>query len=211
MKLFILDIDGLLIDEDQFDRECYIKAINQELNIQVTADELCKLNVTDASALDHFIECYQIKESRSVLHRQVEKTYYQLLRQALIERNYSDQDKAKVHNLFSELKARKDLHLAVVSSHWGSIAKLKLWAMGIELNRLTFASASDALHFVDVVALASFRAKQDAGELFAERLLISDAEAACKIAKELKDTWLSYEQAAALDINIAYVREYEAA
>lgn len=55
MKLLILDIDGLLIDEDQFDRECYIKAINQELNIQVTADELCKLNVTDASALDHFI------------------------------------------------------------------------------------------------------------------------------------------------------------
>ncbi|MCW8329830.1 HAD family hydrolase [Photobacterium sp. SDRW27] len=176
MNLFLIDIDGALVDSEHIGVECYTQAVQDVLGIHVDADWSQYKNVTDAGVLDEIITKHQISESRSLIHRQVESRYLALINSYLAEHPTEVTQLQGAKDFIEQMRERKDTHLAIATGGWESAAKLKLRAAGIDVSNMTFASSSDAMSRTEIMALAAFRAKQDSGVTFDRRVFFGDGE-----------------------------------
>lgn len=82
-NLFLLDIDGALVDSKNLELNCYVKAVKDVLGIEMDTDLSHYSNLTDAGVLDELIAKHGISESRSLIHRKVESRYSELVQQAI--------------------------------------------------------------------------------------------------------------------------------
>ena len=171
MNLFLIDIDGALVDSETVDLECYTQAVQDVLGIHIDADWSQYQNVTDSGVLDEIITKHQITASRSLIHRQVESRYLLLIRDYLAKHPTDVSQIQGAKEFIEQMRSREDTHVAIATGGWESAAKLKLRAAGIDITNMTFASSSDAMSRTEIMALAAFRAKQDSGVTFDRRVL----------------------------------------
>jgi len=176
MNLFLMDIDGALVDSEHVGQECYTQAVQDVLGIHIDTDWSQYKNVTDAGVLDEIIIKYQVNKSRSLIHRQVENRYLALITAYLAEHPTEVCQIQGAKDFIEQMRERKDTHIAIATGGWESAAKLKLRAVGIDVSNMTFASASDAMSRTEIMALAAFRAKQDSGVTFDRRVFFGDGE-----------------------------------
>lgn len=176
MNLFLIDIDGALVDSEHLGAECYTKAVQDVLGIHIDADWSSYNNVTDAGVLDEVITRHQICESRSLIHRQVERHYLELIRNYMAQHPAEPCQIQGAREFIEQMCARKDTHVAIATGGWESAARLKLRAAGIDVSNITFASSSDAVSRTEIMALAAFRAKQDSGLTFDRRVVFGNGE-----------------------------------
>ncbi|GAB3524513.1 HAD hydrolase-like protein [Photobacterium alginatilyticum] len=171
MNLFLIDIDGALVDSESVDMKCYTQAVQDVLGIHIEEDWSHYRNVTDSGVLDEIITKHKITDSRSLIHRQVEARYLQLI-QDYLAKNPSEVSQIQgAKDFIDQMREREDTHVAIATGGWESAAKLKLRAAGIDIANMTFASSSDAMSRTEIMALAAFRAKQDSGATFQRRVL----------------------------------------
>ncbi|MGF1723972.1 HAD hydrolase-like protein [Photobacterium nomapromontoriensis] len=176
MNLFLIDIDGALVNSEKIDWACYSQAVKDVLGIEMDMDLSNYTNLTDAGVLDAIIVHHGVTASRSLVHRQVETRYIALINEELHSHPDFVSAIQGAQDFLLELRSRKDTHIAVATGGWESAAKLKLRAVGIDLSDVTFTSSSDALSRTEIMALAAFRAKQDSGYTFERRIVFGHGE-----------------------------------
>lgn len=176
MNLFLIDIDSTLVDSEQLGAECYTQAVRDVMGIHIDADWSTYNNVTDAGVLDEIIIRFQIKENRSLIHRQVEKRYLELIKEHLGEKPAEISQIQGAREFIEQMRQREDTHVAIATGGWESAARLKLRAAGIDVSDMTFTSSSDAMSRTEIMALAAFRAKQDSGMSFDRRVVFGNGE-----------------------------------
>ncbi|PSW21523.1 haloacid dehalogenase-like hydrolase [Photobacterium sanctipauli] len=185
MNLFLIDIDGALVDSENVDLSCYVRAVHDVLGIDMDTDLSHYSNLTDAGVLDELIAQHQVSESRSLIHRKVEQRYLALISEAL-KNNPEDVSMVQgAQDFIAKMRERDDTHIAIATGGWESAAKLKLRAAGIDVDNVTFTSSSDAMSRTEIMALAAFRAKQDSGYTFDRRVVFGHGERNKHASQEL--------------------------
>ncbi|OAN18090.1 hydrolase, haloacid dehalogenase-like family protein [Photobacterium jeanii] len=185
MNLFLLDVDGTLVNSKVLDQRCLTQAISDVLGVTIDPDWSHYQNVTDSGVLDEILSKHQIDESRSLVHRKVEARYLELVRTEMATHPHAEYQIEGAKEFVSHLAQRADTHVAIATGGWESVAKLKLRTVGIDTSSLTFASSSDAISRTEIMALATFRAKQDSGAVFERRVVIGDGEWNRNASREL--------------------------
>ena len=175
-NLFLLDIDGALVDSKHLELDCYVKAVNEVLDIKMDTDLTQYANLTDAGILDELIAKHGITSSRSVLHRKVERRYFKLIQEEIKHHPELISETKGAGEFLRKVGKQPDTHIAIATSGWESTAKLRLRAAGLDIGNVTFASSSDALSRTEIMALAAFRAKQDAGVAFERRVVFANGD-----------------------------------
>ncbi|MGF1702814.1 HAD hydrolase-like protein [Photobacterium makurazakiensis] len=185
MNLFLIDIDGALVDSENTDLHCYVHAVHDVLGIEMNPDLSLYSNLTDAGVLDELIVKHNVTTSRSLIHRKVESRYLSLINEAL-KNNPDDVCMVQgAQDFILKMNERKDTHIAIATGGWESAAKLKLRAAGLDVENVTFTSSSDAVSRTEIMALAAFRAKQDSGYTFDRRVVFGHGERNKHASQEL--------------------------
>ncbi|KXF82014.1 HAD family hydrolase [Enterovibrio coralii] len=175
MNLFMLDVDGTLIDSYDFDSECFRSAVEEVMGIEL-ADWEHFTNVTDVGILEELIGQQGMRQERMRILREVKSLFLQKLR-AYIASNSNDLVATPGAIAFvNDMKAHENVVLAIATGGWEESAKMKLRAAGFDISGVSFASCSDAMTRSEIMALAAFRAKQDTGAMFSRRVYFGDGE-----------------------------------
>lgn len=189
MNLFLIDIDGALVKSDSVDLDCYSKAVEDVLGFRPefeSDDELAHYkSLTDAGRLDELMMKYQIRESRTLVHRKVESCYLARLNAAMGDKPQALVVSPGAQDFLTNIRKRKDTYVAIATGAWESVARLKLRAAGLDIANMTMASSSDALNRTEIMALAAFRSKQDSGQVFSRRVVFGQGTQSRHASQEL--------------------------
>lgn len=156
--LAVFDIDGTLTQTNEVDDECFLRAIREVLELDVTPDWTDAPHVTDTGLTSWICERYsgrplKQEESAAILTRFIE--------------NLETERDARPHrfapisgatDVFARLGAR-DWHSAMATGAWKDSAHLKLRAAGIDPALTPLATSSDASTRIEILELAVRRAQ----------------------------------------------------
>ncbi|MGF1705383.1 HAD family hydrolase [Enterovibrio baiacu] len=176
MYLFMLDVDGTLIDSYDFDSECFRSAIEEVMGVQLTDELGAFLNVTDIGILEELIEQQGMRENRMKILRDVKSVFLTKLRAYIASNSHELQASPGAIQFVNDMKMHPNVVLAIATGGWEESARMKLRAAGFDISHVSFASCSDAMTRSEIMALAAFRAKQDTGALFTRRVYFGDGE-----------------------------------
>ncbi|MDV5168593.1 HAD hydrolase-like protein [Photobacterium rosenbergii] len=210
-NLFLLDIDGALVDSKNLELDCYVIAVKDVLGIEMDTDLSHYSNLTDAGVLDELIARHGISESRSLIHRKVEHRYSELVQQAIKESPETVSEVMGAKAFLDQMQDQQDTHIAIATSSWASTAKMMLRAAGIDISNVTFASSSDVLSRTEIMALAAFRAKQDSGVVFDRRVVFANGERNKNASQELGYDYVEVGNVSGNHPHIPNLTHYQAA
>ncbi|MEZ9526247.1 HAD family hydrolase [Enterovibrio norvegicus] len=176
MYLFMLDVDGTLIDSYDFDSECFRSAIEDVMGVQLTDELGTFLNVTDIGILEELIEQQGMRENRMKILRDVKSVFLSKLRAYIASNSHELKASPGAIQFVNDMKMHPSVVLAIATGGWEESARMKLRAAGFDISQVSFASCSDAMTRSEIMALAAFRAKQDTGALFTRRVYFGDGE-----------------------------------
>ncbi|KLV05214.1 hydrolase, haloacid dehalogenase-like family protein [Photobacterium aquae] len=183
--LFLIDIDGALVESKALELECYFRAVEEVLGITVDIDRSQFKHSTDAGVLDELLTRYQTAGNRMLNHRKVEQRYLALMNEALAITPEKVKVAPGVHDFLANIAPSEDCYLAIATSGWESAARVKLRAVGLDISTFTFATSSDAMSRTEIMALAAFRAKQDSGLTFERCIVLGEGAQNRDASKEL--------------------------
>ena len=176
MNLFMLDVDGTLIDNYDFDFVCFRSAVEEVLGIELTDDWDTFTNVTDVGVLEELIEQLGLRQDRMRILREAKALFLKKLREYIFSNKHDLVATPGAIEFVNDMKAHPNVVLAIATGGWEESAKMKLSAAGLDVDGVSFASCSDAMTRSEIMALAAFRAKQDTGEIFTRRVYFGDGE-----------------------------------
>ncbi|CZF78576.1 haloacid dehalogenase-like hydrolase [Grimontia celer] len=176
MNLFMLDVDGTLIDSYDFDSDCFRSAVEEVVGIELTDDWGAFTNVTDVGILEELIEQQGMRQERMRILREVKALFLQKLREYISSNKNDLTATPGAIEFVNDMKAHPNVVLAIATGGWEESAKMKLSAAGFDVTGVSFASCSDAMTRSEIMALAAFRAKQDTGAVFTRRVYFGDGE-----------------------------------
>ena len=158
MHLVLFDIDGTLVDSDEFDSELYVAAVRKVLGIEIGDDWSAYRNVTDGGILDEIIDNAGLNADRLRIHSEVKAVFAGLVSEYLDEREGRLPEIEGAGTFLAELKSLPDVSMALATGGWEETARMKLRAAGLDRYSLPLASGSDALTRVEIMQIAENRA-----------------------------------------------------
>ncbi len=158
MHLIAFDIDGTLIDSDEFDSELFVQAVQTVLAIDIDDDWSAYRHVTDGGILDEIIDNEGIKTDRLRVHSDVRATFVGLVADYLNGRGGRLREIPGARTFLAELRSRPDVAIALATGGWEETARMKLRAAGLNPDEPSFASGSDAIRRVEIMQIAEQRA-----------------------------------------------------
>jgi len=165
MHVILFDIDGTLVDSDQFDSELYVAAVRETLGIEIGDDWSAYRNVTDGGILDEIIDNAGLTASRLRIHSEVKAVFAGLVSEYLDEREGRLPEIEGAGAFVTALESIPEVLMALATGGWEETARMKLRAAGLDRYSLPLASGSDALTRVEIMQIAENRALdgRDAG------------------------------------------------
>lgn len=158
MHLVMFDIDGTLIQSNEFDGMLFVKAVSDVLGISISSNWEEYRHVTDAGILDESINVYEVTGDRDQIHRDVKARYVELTRQYIDKNNLEIKEIAGACSFISGLRTRENVRIAFATGSWEETAIMKLNTVGIETEGIAFASSSDETSRTMIMGLAQKRA-----------------------------------------------------
>lgn len=165
MHLILFDIDGTLVDSDEFDSELYVQAVGEVLGIEIGDDWSAYRNVTDGGILDEIIDNAGLTAGRLRIHAEVKAVFAGLVSEYLVEKEGRLPEIEGAGAFLAKLESLQDVSMAMATGGWEETARMKLRAAGLDRYSLPLASGSDALTRVEIMRIAENRALdgRDAG------------------------------------------------
>jgi len=152
LHLIMFDIDGTLVNSVSFEDDCYLKAVQEVIEMPVDTDWSKYKNVTDSGILDEIIERTGLLNDRKNIHKKVKHRFIGYIKTHL---SHTPAKEIKGAAAFiRKLKKRNDLVLAIATGGWEESAKLKLESAGINYTGIAFASGSDHASRAGIMKIA---------------------------------------------------------
>ena len=158
MHLLVFDLDGTLVESDEFDGVLYCKAVRDVLDIEVDDDWSGYRHVTDSGILDEILDRHVGEMDRSVAHASVKKAFVGLVRDHLTDRAGRLPEIPGAGAFVKRLIALPEVCVAVATGGWRETAAMKLRAIGLDPETLHLSSASDAIRRIEIMQIAERQA-----------------------------------------------------
>ena len=157
MHLVAFEIDGTLVDSDEFDAELYVQAVRNVLGVSIDRDWDRYDNVTDSGILEQILNENDYPKSRVDIHFKVRTELLSLTESFLAKRPGTLREINGARELIENLKSRMAVAVAIATGGWEETAKLKLQGIGLNLDELAVATASDATSRIEIMKIAETR------------------------------------------------------
>ena len=158
MHFILFDIDGTLVDSNEFDSELYVKAVRKILGITIGDDWSAYRNVTDGGILDEIIDNAGLTDGRLRIHAEVKAVFAGLVSDYLDEREGQLPEIEGAGAFMTALESLPEVSMALATGGWEETARMKLRAAGLDRYSLPLASGSDALTRTEIMQIAEKRA-----------------------------------------------------
>ena len=158
MHLVLFDIDGTLVDSDEFDSELYVQAVREVLGMEINDDWSAYRNVTDGGILDEIMDNAGLKVDRLRVHTEVKAVFVELVSEYLHERDGRLPEIEGAGTFLDELESVPEVSMALATGGWEETARMKLRAAGLDRYSLPLASGSDAVTRTEIMQIAENRA-----------------------------------------------------
>ena len=188
MHLAVFDIDGTLVDSDEFDGQLYAEAVRDVLGVEVNCTWSRYSNVTDSGILDEILDEHSVIADRLEIHAQVRQKFVGLTQSYVARHVTALREIPGAKSLLDMLRSRHSVAVAVATGGWRETAELKLRGIGLDPDRLPLATASDSSDRCAIIRLAERRALN--GQVAKCRTYFGDGE---------------WDKKAATDLNYAFV------
>ena len=154
----VFDLDGTLVESDEFDGVLYAKAVRDVLNVDVDEDWSGYRHVTDSGILDEILDRHAVVSDHAGVHVAVRDRFTALVEDHLAERKGCLPEVPGAAAFVKRLLARPGVVVAVATGGWRQTAAMKLQAIGLDPRELRLSSASDAVSRVEIMRHAERRA-----------------------------------------------------
>jgi phosphoglycolate phosphatase-like HAD superfamily hydrolase len=158
VHLVVFDIDGTLVDSDEFDGELYAGAIRKVLETDVDCRWGRYTYVTDSGILDEILVESQISGVRDTIQMRVRAEFVRMTQEYLARNPEALREIRGAKALFEKLRQQPFISLAVATGGWRETAELKLRGIGLEPDTIPLASSSDSHDRREIIRLAERRA-----------------------------------------------------
>jgi phosphoglycolate phosphatase-like HAD superfamily hydrolase len=163
MHLVMFDIDGTLVDSAGFDGELYAAAVRDELGLPVNRNWDVYEHVSDSGVLEQLVREAGRGGEHAELAARVQRRFVAAVRDYLARNSRLVREIAGAKRLVARLLELPEVRVAVATGGWAETARLKLAHIGIDVDRVGFASSSDAPARVDIMRAAASRALPSGG------------------------------------------------
>ena len=158
MHLVVFDVDGTLVESEDFDGVLYAQAIRNVLKIDVDQDWSGYRHQTDSGILNEVLERNGIEHDGALAHASVKNEFITLVAAYLGDRGNRLPEVPGARAFVDRLSAHPAFHVAVATGGWKETAAMKLRAVGLDPDALNVASGSDAESRVEIMRIAARRA-----------------------------------------------------
>ena len=158
MHLIVFDVDGTLVESDEFDGVLYSQAVRDVLGIEVDENWFGYRHVTDSGILNEILDRHTVEVDRSAAHASVKSEFVTLVAAYLAARGNRLPEVPGARAFVNWLNALPDVRVAVATGSWKETAAMKLRAIGLDPEALTLSSGCDAESRVEIMQIAAQRA-----------------------------------------------------
>jgi phosphoglycolate phosphatase-like HAD superfamily hydrolase len=155
--LAVFDIDGTLTATNEVDDECFLRAVRDVLGLDVTPDWADAPHVTDAALASWLCEQYSGRSLQDGEVAAILARFIALLEHALAHQPGRFAPIAGAPDVFKRLHAH-GWDSAMATGGWTDSARLKLRAIGVDVDATALATSTDAHTRVEILELAVSRA-----------------------------------------------------
>jgi beta-phosphoglucomutase-like phosphatase (HAD superfamily) len=158
MHLVMFDIDGTLVDSAGFDGALYADAVREVTGVALDQRWGRYEHVSDSGILEQVLRDERFDRDRDVLAARVQEQFVGRVRDYLDSEANAVREIVGAKALIERLRALPNVRVAVATGGWERTARMKLEHVGIDVDRLGFASSSDAPARTQIMRLAGERA-----------------------------------------------------
>ena len=158
MHLVMFDIDGTLVDSAGFDSELYVEAVSSVLNVEIDSDWNVYEHVSDSGILAEVLRRGWPDSEHAELAARVQERFVALVADYLRRAPGAVREIAGAKRLVDRLLRLPNVRVGIATGGWEPTAKLKLAQVGIGIERIGFASSTDARARTAIMRLAAQRA-----------------------------------------------------
>jgi beta-phosphoglucomutase-like phosphatase (HAD superfamily) len=158
MHLVMFDIDGTLVDSAGFEGDFYAEAVESVLSVRLDRNWDVYEHVSDSGILAQVIREAALDGDRAELAARVHRRFVANVSAHLASNPSALREIEGAKRLVDRLLALPGVRVAVATGGWQETARLKLRLIGIDPERLAFASSSDAQARTEIMQLAARRA-----------------------------------------------------
>jgi phosphoglycolate phosphatase-like HAD superfamily hydrolase len=156
--LVMFDIDGTLVDSVGLDGALYAQAVREVLGVTVDETWMSYKNVTDSGVLEEVLAACQLGRPVEEARTAVKRRFVELMRDYLARNPSAIREVAGAREFLITLCSMPAVRVAVATGGWRETAALKLRGIGLRIEDLTIATASDGVERTRIMALAEQRA-----------------------------------------------------
>ncbi len=177
MQLAIFDIDGTLANTNPVDAQCYVRAVKDELGVDLRDARWSDFTfVTDSGISVEVFERYLGRAPSTAELLQLQQRFRDLLAHAARQRPESFSEVAGASQALRRLRADPEWAVAIATGSWRVCALVKLHAAGLGIDDIPAAFADDGLAREDILNAAQVRALEAHGQThFTRTVSIGDA------------------------------------
>jgi len=191
MQLAIFDIDGTLANTNPVDAQCYVRAVKDELGVDLRDARWSDFTfVTDSGISVQVFERYLGRAPAAAELLQLQQRFRDLLAQAARDQPESFSEVAGASQALHRLRHDPHWTVAIATGSWHACALVKLAAAGLDIDGIPAAFADDGLAREDILTTAQARAQARARdgyrqESFSRVVSIGDAPWDVQTARRL--------------------------
>lgn len=187
MQLAIFDIDGTLANTNPVDARCYVRAVRDELGIDLSTAKWSDFTfVTDSGISVQVFERHLGRAPAAGELLRLQQRFRDLLAEAARAQPESFSEVPGASQALRRLRSDPEWVVAIATGSWRACALVKLAAAGLDIDGIPAAFADDGLAREDILNAAQARALRAHGhDRFTRVVSIGDAPWDVQTARRL--------------------------
>jgi phosphoglycolate phosphatase-like HAD superfamily hydrolase len=160
MNLAIFDVDGTLADTSPIDAQCYVRAVSDELGVDLTDAKWSDFtSVTDSGISVEIFQRYLDRTPSAAELVALQRRFRDLLAEAARRQPDAFTEVAGAAAVLRRLRAEAEWSIAIATGSWQACAAVKLRAAGLAIDGIPAAFADDGTAREAIITTVLARAR----------------------------------------------------